>query len=312
MDWGEVTGVILAAGRGTRMQYLGVEYPKPLLPICNEPLLRLHIKAMSRLGIRRVLIVVGHLGTKLVNHLSEHPLPEIEIGFVEQENPLGIAHAVGRLERLIAGPLLLFLGDIFFIATELEKMMEQLVSRENGAVLAVKEEPDVEAIKKNFTAEVDSGGRVRQVIEKPRVVSNRLKGCGIYLFSPAIFDAIRRTPRTAARDEYEITTSIQIMIDAGGEVRVAQVIERDINLTYPSDLLDCNLLQMQLEGRNEVMGQDVYVNPGAQLRNCIVGDRTRIESHCEISDSLLMPGARVDAQMRLHRAIVTPTNIIRC
>ena len=49
---------------------------------------------------------------------------------------------------------------------------------------------------------VDFAGRtVRRVIEKPRYVDSQLKGCGLYVFDPHIFDAIRRTPRTAMRDE---------------------------------------------------------------------------------------------------------------
>ena len=53
------------------------------------------------------------------------------------------------------------------------------------------------------------------MIEKPRYVDSQLKGCGLYVFDPHIFDAIRRTPRTAMRDEYEITDSIQILINDG-------------------------------------------------------------------------------------------------
>lgn len=312
IEWRDVTGVILAAGRGTRMQELGSEYPKPLLPICNEPLLVLHVKAMRDLGIRRVIVVVGHLGAQVRRHFEQQPVAKIEVEFVEQGQQLGIAHAVGRLEASVDGPMLLFLGDIFFVTTELNRMREQFTEPDSGAVLAVRHEPDVEAIKKNFTVEVDAAGRVNQVIEKPRLVRTGLKGCGLYLLSAAIFDAIRRTPRTAARDEYEITTSIQLMIDSGGEVRVAPVIERDINLTYPADLLECNLLAMELQGKQQVIGQRVYIDPGTQLRRCVVGDDARIEAACDIGDSVLLPGARLDAPMHMHRAVVTPTNIIRC
>ena len=53
------------------------------------------------------------------------------------------------------------------------------------------------------------------MIEKPRYIDNDLKGCGLYLFDLPVFDAIRRTPKTAMRDEYEITAAIQIVIDDG-------------------------------------------------------------------------------------------------
>ena len=69
---------------------------------------------------------------------------------------------------------------------------------------------------------------MRRVIEKPLRVPNSLKGCGIYLFDQRIFEAVRRTPRTAMRDEYELTDSIQILIDYGYPVRTANVVDWDV------------------------------------------------------------------------------------
>ena len=77
-------------------------------------------------------------------------------------------------------------------------------------------------IKRNVAiVEQEKGSaRVRQVIEKPRFVRSEIKGCGIDLFDLHVFDAIRRKPRTAMRDEYEITDSIQIMINDGYTIKI--------------------------------------------------------------------------------------------
>ena len=227
VQWKDVTGTILAAGRGSRMYELGMEFPKSLLPICNESLLSTHVRRMVALGIRRIVVVIGHLGSMVVSELSANMPEGAEITFVEQDSPLGIAHAVGRLEHLIDGPLLLFLADIYFHAPGLPAMIESLPPDGNGAVLAVRNEPRIDAIRKNFTVQLAADGRVRRVIEKPRVVNTSLKGCGMYLFGPCVFDAVRKTPRTAARDEYEITDTIQIMIDDDVPVRIAEVVTQD-------------------------------------------------------------------------------------
>ena len=113
------------------------------------------------------------------------------------------------------------------------------------AVLAVKEENDPELVKRNFAVILNEDGTVKRVIEKPKSVNSTLKGCGLYLFDLSIFDAIRRTPRTAMRDEYEITDSIQILINDGYRVGTASIIEEDVNLTYPRDLWECNLRQLK-------------------------------------------------------------------
>ncbi len=119
-----------------------------------------------------------------------------------------MAHAVGQLEAYIEGPFLLMLGDIFFDVSDLSEMTEIYGRTDAAAVLAVKDEPEPEAIRRNFAVILNDDGSVRRVIEKPREAPNRLKGCGIYLFDHRIFEAVRRTPRTAMRDEYELTDSV--------------------------------------------------------------------------------------------------------
>ncbi|MFZ3015330.1 MAG: sugar phosphate nucleotidyltransferase, partial [Nitrospira sp.] len=55
-------GVILAAGRGTRMAPFSEKYPKPLLPICNKPVIEYHIDTFKKLGILDLVILIGHKG----------------------------------------------------------------------------------------------------------------------------------------------------------------------------------------------------------------------------------------------------------
>ena len=112
-----------------------------------------------------------------------------------------------------------------------------MLSGEVNANLVSMDEPDPEMVRRNFVIQADEPAACTRVIEKPRYVDSQLKGCGLYVFDPHIFDAIRRTPRTAMRDEYEITDSIQILIDDGYVVHHHPIVERDLNLTKPEDLL---------------------------------------------------------------------------
>lgn len=310
MQWSDVTGVILAAGRGTRMLGLSREFPKPLLPVGNVPLLVGHLVLLRELGVRRAMIVVGHLGPTLMNRLAMDPVPGIEVQFVEQEQALGIAHAVGRLETQVHGPVLVILGDIFFVPERLDGAIDLLAARDDAAVLAVKREPDVDAIRRNFTVDLGDDARVRRVIEKPRVVRSQLKGCGIYLFGLGVFDAIRRTPRTAARDEYEITDSIQIMIDAGADVRAAEVIRDDINLTAPRDLLECNLQHLERHGLDRLIAPNARVHPDAIIRNSVIGEGVEVRAPVEIVDSVLLAGAVAETPLR--RVVATRGQILAC
>lgn len=291
---GEFQGVILAAGKGSRIQPFSDHTPKPMLPVLDRPLLVWQIEAMRELGVRDIVIVIGHLGHHVVQNLGRGESLGVRLRYVEQEHVLGIAHAVAQLERFIARPFLLFLGDIFFETADLGSMLD-LYHREGvDAVLAVKKEPNVEAIKRNFTVELDERGFVRRVIEKPRNPRTDLKGCGLYLFDPQVFDAIRTTPRTALRDEYELTHSIQIFIDQGFGVLPAPVVQRDLNLSSPSDLLDINLHVMGKRGSSTWIDETARVEDGAQVERTVVLAGGSVAAGVRLSECLVMPGERVE------------------
>ncbi len=227
-----LTGVILAAGKGSRIQPLNLYLPKPLLPVCNKPIIQYQLEDMRDIGVRDVLIVVGHLKEEIISYFGNGSDLGLNIRYVEQKETLGIAHAVAQLENDVDSPFILFLGDIFMVPKNLRSMERLFWERRAGAVLAVKREDNPEYVRRNFAVILHSSGTVTRVIEKPRYITSNLKGCGVYIFDQAIFDAIRRTPRTAQRDEYEITNSLQILIDDGYPVYTAEVIDWDMNMTF--------------------------------------------------------------------------------
>ncbi len=309
---GGIRGVILAAGRGERMGSLGERYPKASLPVCNKPIIRHHIELMRSLGIQDVVVLIGHRGFEIAKLLGDGSQLGVKIQYVEQTESLGIAHAVGRLEPYLDRPFLLFLGDIFFAARNLGDMVTRFVEQKGGAVLATKDEGDPSAIRRNFAIHLSPEGFVTRVIEKPRYTSNRLKGAGLYLFDLTIFDAIRRTPRTAMRDEYELTESIQVMIDDGLPVRVADVIAEDVNVTKPSDLLAVNLQHARVIGESRIVGSNCSIAEGAIIEDSVIGSNVVIVNPIRISRSLILDGARVDSKVALDEVVVTPDLVIDC
>lgn len=304
-----VTGVILAAGKGTRLLPFSERYPKPVLPILGKPLIQHQVERLREVGVREVIVVIGHLGFEIVRALGDGRDCGVAIEYVDQGPTLGIAHAVSKLEGRIDRPFLLFLGDIFFVHDDLSRMIDMLGHDEVHGVLAVKEEPSVDAIRRNYVVIEDEHGDVRRVIEKPRYPTSRLKGCGLYLFDPSFFDAVRRTPRTAMRDEYEITDAIQIFIDDGHRVRAARVVHDDLNLSFPTDLLDINL---KLLGDTNQIGSGVRLAPGCRVERSMLMDGATVEQPILIRDSLVFAGATVSGTSDLYRAIVTPERVIEC
>ena len=307
----DITGVILAAGKSTRMQPFSARFPKPILPICNRPVIEYQIEEMKRLGIEDIIIVVGHLGFEVSLALGDGSRLGVNIRYVDQRDTMGIAHAVGQLEPYINHRFLLFLGDIFFKTKDLQDMLT-LMDEGAHAVLAVRREESLEAIGRNFAVVIDEDHRVRRVIEKPRHPPNKIKGCGLYLFDPHIFDAIRRTPQTAGRNEYELTSSIQLLIEDDFAVRIAEVVTYDINLTFPQDLLTCNLKQLGFLGQESLIGESCNLHPDVKVINSVIGDGVTVAQPIEIRDSLILSDSVVTYRGDLNRIIFTPDSIIDC
>ncbi|MFO1039747.1 MAG: sugar phosphate nucleotidyltransferase [Geminicoccaceae bacterium] len=309
MSGSGLKGAIIAAGRGTRMGPFGDAAPKAVLPIANRPLIEHQIHAMRDLGVDEVVVLIGHKGYEIAKVLGDGERLGVRVTYVEQTQAMGIAHAVGRLEQHLDRPFVLMLGDIYFVSDGLREMVDLFLDTQAAAVLAVKNEPDPEAVRRNFAVQLRDDGIVTRVIEKPRHLSNRLKGVGIYLFSPAVFDAIRRTPKTAMRDEYELTESIQVMIEDGMHVRVADVIREDINLTFPADVLRCNLLAT---AGSSLVHDTARLHTGVQLEQTVVGANATIDIPIRLTRSVVLSNAVLRDGADLEQVIVTPTGIIDC
>lgn len=308
-----IYGVILAAGKGQRITPLSLEIPKPLLPICNKPIIQYQIESMISLGIKDFIIVVGHLKDKIQKYFGDGSGLGIRIRYVEQKEKLGIAHAIGQLENYIDKPFILFLGDIFFVPRNLNSMLDTFYKEKAGAVIAVKKELDQNSIRKNFTVIVKGKtNRVLRVIEKPRYLTTNLKGCGIYLFNLAIFDAIRNTPRTAMRDEYEVTTAIQILIEEGAPVFAEDVIEWDMNVTVPCDLLKCNQRWLRKIGKKELISPGARLHQGVKVINSVIGNGVSIGKPILVKNSVILNGVKINKNADILNSLVSNDFLVVC
>ncbi|MFN0178566.1 MAG: sugar phosphate nucleotidyltransferase [Gemmatimonadales bacterium] len=304
--------MILAAGKGTRIYPFSETLPKPILPVCNQPLLACQLEFLRAYGAREVLIVIGHLGYTIVDALGDGSRWGVTIRYVEQRETLGLAHAVGKLEKSIDSPFILLLGDIYFTTGDLKPMIRRVLGGEINGFLASKIEPDPEMIRRNFAIMADDDGRVRRVVEKPHFPRSTVKGCGLYVFDQHVFDAIRRTPRTAMRDEYEITDSIQIMIDDGATVYHDPVVVEDMNITFPDDLLHVNRMELRKRGLDRLVAAGVTVPPGSDVRGSVIGAGATFDRPVRLTNSLVLAGTRVTAPGDLDHVIAHGDSVVQC
>lgn len=306
-----LVGVILAAGKGSRMSALPTRLPKPVLPVLDKPIICHQLEIMASLGIATVFIVVGRRGYEVVREIERRPGPDLEIIYIDQDQSLGIAHCVGLLEPLIDGPFLLLLGDIYFHAPRIPDLVAEFYQEGVDAVLGAIEEEDDAIISKNFSIAIDESGRVTRVVEKPRFPNARLKGVGVYLFNSLVFDAIRRTPRTAMRNEYEITDTIQILVDDGHSVRASCTIEADFNVTAPADLIEVNKWVLDQQGLDYYASENAKIEKGVLIERAVIGARATVGKGAQIKNSVVFADAVVDRGAIIENAVVTESDVFR-
>lgn len=308
----EFDGVILAAGRGTRMKPFSERYPKPLLPILNKPLIHHQIEYLRNMGVRRIFVVIGHLGHEIALNLGRGEALGVEIEYVEQRDSLGIAHAMMQLESRIHRSFVLLLGDIYFEVDNNINPIKLMKEQQASGFLAVMEEQDPAEIRRNFSVHLNDEGLVRRVIEKPRFPRSTLKGCGLCIFNTAFFDAVRRTPRSAGRNEYELTDAIQIFIDDGARVIANPMMSRDINLTFPYDLLVANLSALSCHSQENLISPEAQIHPEAQLSQSVIGERVIIETPISLNRVVALPDTVISISEPLERVVITPKHLVDC
>jgi len=300
----ELVGAIVAAGRGERAKPLSINTPKSLLPICNKPIILHQITYMKEVGIKKIYIVVGYLKEKIIDYFGDGSKFGIDIKYVEQKTPEGSGHAVGLVEPYIKQNFLLFLGDICIKVRGLKDKIDSLDINKDITYLTCKRENDLKAVKKNFTIHLDEHTKVIKVIEKPQDPITNLKGCGVYIFSPSIFDAIRTTPRSGIRNEYEITDAIDNLIRMGHVVLPLEIIDWDMNITTPEDLYYYNFLWLRTMELPHLIGENVKIPDGVVIKNSIIGDNVKIKKAVNIVNSIIFPNETINTNDEIRDVLM--------
>jgi dTDP-glucose pyrophosphorylase len=292
------------------MGAISAHYAKPVLPVCNEPLISIHLRHMASLGVQKTVVVVGHQKESVKAVARTSCSKGMKLRFVEQEERLGIAHALGVARPEVGeANLVVILGDTHFTASNLALGLDKLEGRGNGsaaAVLSVRRVGDPRLIRRECTVRFDFDGRLLEIREKPELPFNDMKPCGVYFFSPAIFEAIEVTRPTPLRGEVEISDSIQTLVEMGLPVTWAPTIAWDRNINYPGDILMSNLVELRARKLKLLVGPESQVHPEAVLKDTVVGRGAAIRTPARLHRTLVLDGAEIDEHGSFKDCIIGP------
>jgi glucose-1-phosphate thymidylyltransferase len=298
-------GLILSGGKGTRLRPLTYTSAKQLVPVANKPVLFYGIEALADAGIREIGMVVGDTQAEIRAAVGDGSAWGVTITYIEQDAPRGLAHAVLISEAFIGGePFVMYLGDNL-LNKGITGFVEEFVREKPAAQILLARVPDPQM----FGVAELADGRVVRLIEKPKEPKSDLALVGVYMFSPAVFNAVKAI-RPSFRNELEITDAIQYLIDHGLEVRPHIVDGWWKDTGKLEDMLEANRLildrierrvdgtvdaESRVEGKviieagavieHSVIRGPVIIGARARIVNAYVGPFTSIMNDAEIRDS---------------------------
>lgn len=238
--------VVAAAGRGRRIHPRGLNVPKVMLEVAGKPLLVRNLELLrDALGIREVLVVVGHQAEYVRGTLGRGEALGLAITFVDNPDvDGGLGTLFAAIEPHVDEPFVLMLGDELYLGTNHADLAS--VPEPWTAVCAVHECDDAEQIRKNYALEVEDD-RIVRLVEKPTELPNRLLGCGTYCFTPAIFADARATPPSARTGRLELTDVIDHAARRGAVVRPFMLTGHYLNVNTVEDLHHANFLARSID-----------------------------------------------------------------
>ena len=325
-----VKGLILSGGKGTRLRPLTHTSAKQLVPVANKPVLFYGIEAMAAAGIEEVgIIIAPETGTEIREAAGDGERFGVSIEYIEQEAPLGLAHALLTAEPYLGdSPFVMYLGDNL-LRDGIVELVDTFRTEQPDALILLTPVPDPEHY---GVAELDDG-RVARLVEKPKEPKTDLALVGVYMFTSAIFDAARSI-EPSWRDELEITDAIQTLVDRGLRVdphivhgwwkdtgQVQDMLEANrLILDDVAERMDGELIDSRIEGR-VVIEEDVrleratvrgpaIIGRGSRLTDAYIGPYTAIGEDvtiekAELEHSIVLSGSTIrDLEYRIEASLI--------
>ncbi|MFC1910360.1 bifunctional sugar-1-phosphate nucleotidylyltransferase/acetyltransferase, partial [Chloroflexota bacterium] len=226
-----------------------------------------------------------------------------------QRRQLGTADALKMVMGLLNDKFLMISGDVIIRKEEIRHLIA-----EDDITMSIIRVDDASGLGVVET----QGERVVRIYEKMDNPPSKLANSGVYLFTPDIFDAVAQTT-PSSRGEYEITDSIQKVIDTGHKV-LHYEIQFWLDFSYPWDLLKANELMMkslkpQIDGeveQNTVLkgamsiGKNTVVRSGSYIVGPVrIGENCEIGPNCYIRPSTSIgDGCHVGASVEVKNSII--------
>jgi glucose-1-phosphate thymidylyltransferase len=331
--------LILSGGAGSRLRPITHTFAKQLVPVANKPVLFYGLEAIRDAGITEAGIIVGDTAPAIQKAVGDGSMFGLNVTYIRQDAPRGLAHAV-QVARDFLGDddFVMYLGDNFVIGGIASLVDEFRVGRPDAQIMLT----TVPDPRQFGVAELDGSGEVIGLEEKPQRPKSDLALVGVYIFTPAVHDAVGQL-EPSWRGELEITEAIQWLIDHGRKVRSTKITGYWKDTGNVPDMLEVNRMVLEsleahvggeVDEQTELIGRvriepgatvtgsrivgPVVVGAGTRISDSYVGPFTSVADDCVLADSeieysIVLRGAsikgvrRIEASLIGHDVEVTPS-----
>ncbi len=306
--------LIASGGRGTRLRPITHTQNKHLIPIANKPILYYAIEAAVDSGIKEIGIVHNADSIEVPNYIGNGTKWGVNITYIPQEVPGGLAQVVQLAEKFIAGDKFIFyLGDNMLVGG-VKRFVEEFEKSGCSCFLTLSKVKDPE----RFGVPEIRNGMIVRVDEKPKQPKSSYAVAGIYLYDHHIFEAVNNI-KPSARGELEISDAHTYLIEKGYKVGYTEITGWWKDTGKPIDLLEANRLildsfNQRVEGEvdelSDVAGR-VVIDAGAKIVNSKIRGPVIIGKDCVIENSYIGPYTSIGDRTEIRGSEVEYSIILR-
>ena len=225
--------VIMAGGKGTRIQSINKEVPKPMITILNKPILEYEIEVLKNQGIKDIILVVGYLKEVITDYFKNGEKFGVKISYIEENEPLGTAGALYYLKNELNEDFLLLNGDILF-NIDINKFY--LAHKKNNCLVTILTHPNSHPYDSGVI-EANKNNQVTKWLtkEEPRLYYKNRVNAGIHFISNKLLDEFKELKKLdldrdvlkplILKHQLYVYDSPEYILDMGTPERYYQAIE---------------------------------------------------------------------------------------
>ncbi|MDC0170036.1 glucose-1-phosphate thymidylyltransferase [Candidatus Nitrosopelagicus sp.] len=298
-------GIILHGGHGTRLRPLTHTGPKQLLPIANKPMSQFCLEAISETGIKEIAIVIGGIGSnKVREYYGDGEKFGVNVTYIEQDKPRGIAHAIRLCKDFINNEkFLVFLGDNI-IQKSITDFVNNFKNSDYDATVLLCE---VDNPSRFGIADIENE-KILKITEKPKNPTSNLAVTGIYLLTPLIFEIIDNL-KPSWRNELEITDALDNLLRQNNNISFERITDYWKDTGTPEDIIHANgeIIKKMLGNleNDHIIGKDTVIESNVKINGpVVIGDNCHISSGSSIGPNVSVGNNTTVAISNIENSIV--------